>query len=113
MLQNSQWRWKAISFFLLALVSRSPECLGQLMLTRTETFDSDPGWDGHNNRTILTQEIRQDFRWNNTNATGGDDGEVGGTLSGAGEPAYFAKVLSELTLDDAFEASGILRVAAG
>ena len=28
---------------------------------RTETFDSDPGWEGHNNRSVKPEIVRQDF----------------------------------------------------
>ena len=108
-LKNSQLHWASISFFLLALVVGSQECQGQVMVTRTETFDSDPGWDGHNNRLTDSRSITQDFGYSSgTSNAGGPSGEVGGRITPAGEPAYYAKVISELTFQDAFTASGTM-----
>jgi hypothetical protein len=50
---------------------------------RCVTFDHDPGWDGHNNRSEA-QAIRtivQDFGYSATNHQGGTPGEVGGVVS--------------------------------
>ncbi len=44
---------------------------------------------------------------------GGAAGEIGGFITPAGEPAYYAKVIAEKTLDDSFSASGILNVPQG
>jgi hypothetical protein len=81
---------------------------------RQEKFDADPGWDGHNNRSVKPETIRQDFGWSpaTTNA-GGALGEIGGWINPAAEPAYFAKKLPTQTLRDAFTASGTLLVEKG
>src|SRR4051812_38623124 len=48
---------------------------------RTENFDSDPGWDGHNNRPMDSRSITQDFGYSpDTSNAGGPSGEVGGRI---------------------------------
>ena len=64
---------------------------------KTETFDRDPGWDGRNNRPAdppRTRAIRQDFGYSRTAHAGGKAGEVGGFISPAAEPAYYAKEIA-------------------
>ena len=63
-------------------------CLWTAMLTqvvwtaamaeqRQENFDKDPGWDGHNNRSVKPETIRQDFGWSSdTTNAGGTAGEI-------------------------------------
>jgi hypothetical protein len=77
---------------------------------RVERFDRDPAWDGHNNRSEVPdpRTIRQDFGYSRTAHAGGKTGEIGGFLSPAAEPAYYAKVIPTATLDDALTASGTL-----
>jgi WD40 repeat protein len=78
---------------------------------RTERFDRDPSWDGHNNRAEKPEPrtIKQDFGYSATSHAGGaTPGEAGGFIMPAGEPAYYAKKISELTFNDAFRASGKL-----
>lgn len=86
----------------------SPACLGAE--ERTERFDRDPGWDGHNHRSkaFAAREIRQDFGYSNTAHTGGKPGEIGGFITPAGEPAYYAKKLPRKTFNDKLTASGTL-----
>ena len=48
---------------------------------RHEDFDKDPGWDGHNNRSVGPEVIRQDFGWSaGTTHAGGSAGEIGGLI---------------------------------
>jgi hypothetical protein len=75
---------------------------------RTERFDKDPGWDGHNNRAAAPRTVTQDFGYSKTNHTGSGPGEIGGFLSSAAEPAYYARKLPERTFDDPLTASGTL-----
>lgn len=77
---------------------------------RTERFDKDPGWDGHNNRAITPAKrtIRQDFGYSGTANTGGALGEIGGFITPAAEPAYYARKLPPLTFRDRLTASGRL-----
>jgi hypothetical protein len=81
---------------------------------RRESFDKDPGWDGHNNRLAAPQAIRQDFGWSaGTRRAGGGAGEIGGLITPAGEPACYGKVVAARTLNDALSASGTLLVEKG
>src|SRR5262245_61569300 len=77
---------------------------------RTERFDKDPGWDGHNNRSTTPEPrtVRQDFGFSDTANAGGERGEVGGFITPAAEPAWYAKRLTAKTLNDPLAASGKL-----
>ena len=77
---------------------------------RVERFDRDPNWDGHNNRAAAPEPraIRQDFGYSRTAHAGGEPGEIGGFLSPAAEPAYYAKAIPAATFDDVLSASGTL-----
>jgi hypothetical protein len=77
---------------------------------RTERFDRDPGWDGHNNRADAPEPrvVRHDFGYSRTPHAGGEPGEVGGFLSQAAEPAYYAKSIPAASFHDVLTASGTL-----
>jgi hypothetical protein len=77
---------------------------------RTQNFDRDPGWEGHNNRATspAPRTIRQDFGYSNTSHAGGTAGEMGGFISPAAEPGYYAKKLPAKTFEDSLSASGTL-----
>ena len=83
---------------------------GLVAAERTERFDKDPGWDGHNNRATELQprKVRQDFGYSTTAHAGGKPGELGGFISPAAEPAYYAKKIDAKTFDDPLTASGTL-----
>jgi hypothetical protein len=74
---------------------------------RTQHFDRDPGWDGLNNRLAEPRTIKQDFGYSKTRHTG-TPGEVGGFITPAAEPAFYARKLSPATFNDALSASGTL-----
>jgi hypothetical protein len=82
---------------------------------RTERFDRDPGWEGHNNRSQVPapRQVRQEFGYSRTAHAGRAPGEVGGFISPAALPAYYAKKIRTLSFDVPFAASGRLAVAAG
>ena len=74
---------------------------------RTQRFDKDPGWEGHNNRLASTpRTIRQDFGYDKP--AGGKTGRIGGFISPAAEPAYYAKKVPAASFDDTLSASGTL-----
>src|SRR5262245_38186732 len=77
---------------------------------RLERFDKDPGWDGHNNRatTPPKRTVRQDFGHSRTAHAGGETGEMGGFISPAAEPAWYARKVEPKTLEDTLSASGRL-----
>jgi hypothetical protein len=92
----------------------SLNCLFASAEERHESFDKDPGWDGHNNRSVKPQTIRQDFGWSVATAhAGGKAGEIGGLITPAAEPAYYAKSFPTRTFDDVLSASGTLMVEKG
>lgn len=75
---------------------------------RTERFDRDPRWEGRNNRATSPppRTVRQDFGHSPTSHAGGKPGEMGGFITPAAEPAYYAKKLSTLSFNDPLTASG-------
>ena len=83
---------------------------------KTERFDRDPQWDGHNNRMKARREaynVRQDFGFSRTAHAGGKPGELGGIVTPAAEPAYYAMATPNKTFDGALTASGTLYVPKG
>jgi hypothetical protein len=83
--------------------------------TRTQNFDRDPNWDGHNNRATKPEpmQVRQDFGYSATAHAGGKKGEIGGFMTPAAEPSYYAKVIPDQGFDDTLTASGQFRIAKG
>ncbi len=97
----------------LSLIAATATAEPQL---RTEHFDTDPGWDAHNNRMVEEpgRETVQDFGFSESGFAGGDPGEIGGSLQTAAERAYYAKQLAPvLSLDTPLSASGTLAFAPG
>jgi hypothetical protein len=81
---------------------------------RQENFDQDPGWEAHHNRSVKPEPVRQDFGWSaGTTNAGGAAGEIGGLITPAAEPAYYAKRFPAKTFDDVLTASGTLKVETG
>lgn len=83
---------------------------------RFEPFDRDPGWEGINNHSthFPARTIRQDFGFTPTrHASGHAAGEIGGLITPAAEPAYYAKVVPNRTFDDRLTASGVLACGEG
>ena len=82
---------------------------------KTEHFDRDPGWEGHNNRVVpkKVQMVKQDFGYSATNHAGQGAGELGGTIQRSTKPAIYAAALSPAkTLDDKLSASGSFAITA-
>jgi hypothetical protein len=75
---------------------------------KTESFDRDPGWEAHNNRIVPRNAptVVQDFGFSSTNHAGKTAGELGGQVTRAAEPAYYADKIGPKTLDDKLSASG-------
>jgi hypothetical protein len=75
---------------------------------KSERFDKDPGWEGHNNRIVPERlpEVKQDFGYSKTNFAGGAAGELGGRVTRASAPAYYADKIGPVTLDQKISASG-------
>ncbi|HWG43047.1 MAG TPA: hypothetical protein VN688_09690 [Gemmataceae bacterium] len=75
---------------------------------KTESFDKDPGWEGHNNHVVPQRlpTVVQDFGYSKTNFAGEEKGEIGGQVMRASKPAYYADTIGPVTLDNKLSASG-------
>jgi hypothetical protein len=75
---------------------------------KSESFGKDPGWEGHNNRIVPDRvpTVTQDFGFSTTNFAGKAAGEMGGQVTRASEPAYYAAKIGPVTLADKLSASG-------
>ncbi len=75
---------------------------------KRETFDRDPQWEAVRNRQLPDKlpQVTQDFGYRTTNFAGRTAGELGGRVSRAFEPAYYAAEIGPRTLDDRLSASG-------
>ena len=71
---------------------------------KTESFDRDPGWEGHNNHITPKKKFRrctQDFGYSKTNFASKTPGEIGGQICRAqrARPGAAARI-PPCTLDD-------------
>jgi hypothetical protein len=75
---------------------------------KNERFDRDPGWEGNNNRVVPKEypTVTQDFGFSATNFAGKSAGEMGGKITRASEPAFYAAKIGAKTLNDKLSASG-------
>jgi len=75
---------------------------------KSESFDRDPGWDARNNRIVPADRplIAQDFGYRSTQTAGTKPGEIGGRITRASEPAWYADKIGVKTLDQKLSASG-------
>jgi hypothetical protein len=82
---------------------------------KTEHFDRDPGWEGHNNRIVPKRvlPVKQDFGYSATHFAGKGAGEIGGRIQRSSTPASYAAPLAPArTLDDKLSASGSFAIPA-
>ena len=111
-------RLSKYNFILFVLIIPYIGLLGQQsdeIITVTESFDEDPGWENVNNRVICSDcpEINQNFGWAPTDHNGSGIGEIGGTIYRSTTPSFYALPLGEpLTFKDEFSASGNISVIA-
>src|SRR3712207_6249764 len=86
---------------------------------RTQTFDDYPKWDGHNNRIGAARSpvrVTQAFGYSPTSHAGGAAaGEVGGLVTPAAEPAFYAAALGGggLSFERPLRASGKVAIPRG
>jgi hypothetical protein len=87
------------------LVSTTPLASGA---ERTEHFDREPDWDAQNHRAVVPapRNVRQDFGYSQTMHAGGDSGEIGGFITPAAEPAYYAAKVPAASFEQPLSASG-------
>lgn len=92
------------------VVGLTPTGFGQeaRAVTKHESFDRDPGWEGHNNHIVPERRptVVQDFGYSKTNFAGKSAGEMGGLVTRAALPSYYAASIRPVTLDDRLTASG-------
>lgn len=81
---------------------------GAYAAERTEHFHAEPRWESINNRAVTPEPrpIRQDFGYSRTAHAGGAPGEIGGFISAAAEPAYYARPIPAADLGQKLSASG-------
>jgi hypothetical protein len=81
---------------------------------KTESFDRDPGWEGFNNRIVPSRfpTVTQDFGYSPTRFASTAPGEIGGVVTRATRPAYWAAEIAEKTLGDKLTASGTFALTA-
>src|SRR5262245_54713410 len=79
---------------------------------KSEAFDRDPGWEGFNNRVVPKKVpvVRQDFGYSATKFAGQGTAEMGGLVTRASEPAFYADKIGAKTLDDKLDASGTFAI---
>ena len=95
--------------FNLVLLGLSVLVTSRTCATEPNRFDADPHWDGHRNRLVPDNlpATRQDFGYRTTRKAGGKDpGEIGGRVQRSVTPAYYAKSIAPVTLEDKLTASG-------
>lgn len=83
-------------------------------IPKTEHFDTDPGWEGHNNRVApkVVKTVQQDFGYRATNFAGKAKGEIGGTIWRSPTLASYAAKIPVKTLNDKLTASGTFALTA-
>jgi hypothetical protein len=105
-------------FLLVALLApfaaRSADGVEPAPAIKTESFDRDPGWEGHHNRVVpeSVPVVKQDFGYRATNLAGKDKGEIGGTIWRTSTPASYAAKIAPRTLDEPFSAAGTFALTA-
>jgi hypothetical protein len=85
-----------------------PEPRPAAPVIKAQSFDRDPAWDAHNNHIVPKEypTITQDFGYSQANVAGKAAGEMGGQVTRASEPAFYADKIGPKTLDDKLSASG-------
>jgi hypothetical protein len=94
--------WSAAAF-LDACADEPPKTI-----QKKESFNRDPGWEASNNRVMpkAYPTVTQDFGFSATNFSGKAAGEMGGKITRASEPAFYAAKIGTKSLDDKLSASG-------
>src|SRR6187549_3662303 len=97
----------------LAVASAVPAVESSSTKLKSEHFDRDPGWEGHNNRVVPKdkQMVKQDFGYSATHIAGKAAGEIGGSVQRSTTPASYAVTLAPYqTLEDKLTASGTFAI---
>ena len=99
----------AFAYVLLCLISAAHADGPPL---KSESFDRDPNWEARNNRITPARipTIVQNFGYSGTNIAGKAAGEMGGQITRAAEPAYYADRIGAKTLNEKLSASGTFAI---
>jgi hypothetical protein len=99
---------KPRALFLCAALLFLTPATGHSAEERTERFDREPRWESINSHSTAfgPREVRQNFGFSMTAHAGGRPGELGGFITPAAEPAYYAKGIPEASFADPLSASG-------
>jgi len=78
---------------------------------KTERFDHDPAWEGFNNHIhpSHTRSVVQDFGYI-ADPSLHQSSQIGGRVTRASQPAYYAESLAPKTLDEKLSASGTFQI---
>jgi hypothetical protein len=81
---------------------------------KTEPFDSDPNWEGFNNRITPKKipTVIQEFGYSTSNFAGKEKGEIGGQIWRSSTRASYAANIPAKTLSDKLSASGTFALTA-
>src|SRR5437868_11994460 len=81
-------------------------------IQKSQSFDRDPMWEGRNNRIVPKElpTVKQEFGYSQTHFASVTPGEVGGLVTRASEPAYYAVRLKPRSLEEKFSASGTFAI---
>src|SRR4051794_32501040 len=92
----------AVLILLTSLRDSSAAAAESPTAMKSESFDKDPGWEGHNNHVVPTKAliVKQDFGYSDTNLAGKAKGEMGGVVQRSTTPASYAARISTVTLDE-------------
>lgn len=104
-----------LGMLLGAAVTAGGDEVPSTTISKTERFDRDPGWEGHNNRIQpeIVKPMQQDFDYRpNSNLAGRAVGEIGGTIWRAPNRCSYAAPISTKTLHDQLSASGTFALIA-
>src|SRR4051812_6715964 len=101
-------RFSLVAFLHVLVAAGAPAQERPAPVLKAETFETDPGWEGHNNRLRpkVDKIVKQDFDHRLTNFAGKDKGEIGGTIWRSPNRAYYAASIPTKTLNDKLSASG-------
>jgi hypothetical protein len=95
-MMTTRANWSSLGFATLLTLLTAGVGWGAQSPLKTEHFDRDPGWEGHNNRIELKKVpvVQQDFGYSATQFTGKAAGEIGGQVTRTPRPAYYAAAIS-------------------
>src|ERR1044071_5540013 len=82
---------RAVAVLLALFIATSARLAAADAPLKSESFDRDPGWEGHNNHVVpeKPQPVKQDFGYSATQFAGKAAGELGGVVQRATTPASY------------------------